>query len=336
MSAISKYNILYEFFIAIAIVFGTLLCIFPSEGTFFHWWEAHTLIFMFSTLVLGLLFFMFNYKKLMIVSFGACAALCLFLNDRTQAPLKNADQTSDYLVTIAQFSLAGIDQSVLDVELAAMLDTKADVISIQEISPAQLKHVNEIFICCGYPYYECIFDSVRTNSLAVYSKYSFEFIRQIPLPKAPSIAGKVKLPYLNDQQYEFYFFNSALYPTDSQVGFDQSKENLQLFAQELNRLKAPIFVFGDYEMVTWSKDLQAFRQASNLNDSRRGIEPTSPHGYFSIFDQPFDHIFYSNHFECINFETISSVSTPHLGIVGTYQFEIQEQRNDVKQTSQEF
>ncbi len=330
----SKYSLVFEFFIAAAISLGTLLCFYPPTGMFFKWWEAHTVLIMLSFLMAGLLFFIFDFRKLMALSFGACAALCLLLDARLKTPLKNADQTSEHLVSIAQFSLDNTDAASLDEELATILDTKADVLSIQEIPYDLRSYVHEIITCFGYPYYQEIVDSTRSVAMSVFSRHAFEFVRKIEAPQAPSIAGKVKLPMRNGEDYEFYFFNSCIYLPDSEETYARNTENLMLFSEELQRIQAPLFVFGDYHMVSWSRDLQVFRQHTRLNDSRRGIMPTSPHGYFSIFDQPLDHIFYSNHFECINFETISSASTLHLGIVGTYQFGDEERKNDVKQTSQ--
>jgi len=331
----SNYNLAFQFLVAATIVLGTVLAVFPPEGAFFRWWEEHTQAVMLGFLALGLAFFMFNFKKLMIVSFSACAALCLLLDARVEAPLKNAEQTGEQLVTIGQFSLGHVDHDQLDEELATLLNTQADVISVQKIPQHLLAHVREVFTCCGYPYFEHAMDTVRNLAVSVFSRHSFEYIRHIEVPNAPSIAGRIKLPRLNDEEREFYFFNSCINSMD-ESDYAESKENLQLFSVELNRIQAPLFVFGDYHMVSWSRDLQAFREFSNLKDSRRGIMPTSPHGYISIFDRPYDHIFYSDHFECINFETISSASTVHLGIVGTYQFQSQERRNDAKQTSQEF
>ena len=331
----SNYNLVIQCLVAAVIVLGTVIAMFPPQGAFFRWWEEHTQAVMLGFLALGLVFFVFNFKKLMIVSFGACTALCLLLDARLEAPLKNAEQTGEQMVAIGQFSLGHTDRDQLDAELATMLHTQADVIAVQKIPRELLAHVREVFTCCGYPYFESAVDSVRNLAVSIFSRHSFEYIRHIEVPNAPSIAGRIKLPMLNEEQREFYFFNSCINSTE-EGDYAENKENLQLFSMELSRIQAPLFVFGDYRLVSWSRDLQAFREFSNLNESRRGIMPTPPHGYISIFDRPYDHIFYSDHFECINFETISSASTVHLGIVGTYQFQSQERRNDAKQTSQEF
>ncbi|MBK7869604.1 MAG: endonuclease/exonuclease/phosphatase family protein [Saprospiraceae bacterium] len=335
MPAKSSYNLFYEFTIAAAVTLGTLWCIFPSEGFFFKWWEEHTHIIMFSFLGIGLLFFFLNSKRLMVISFAACAALCLLLNHRTQVPLKNAEQTSDALVKIAQFSYANPPENhPIDSELVAMLRTQADVISLQEIPIDSIAAIMNFFTCCGYPNVHCLRDSSRNSAIALFSRFPFDVLREVNFPNAPGIAGKMEIPDPEIGSREIYFVNPYFYPSYNEAAYDKTRENLRLFAQGLNGIQVPLLVFGDYHIVSWSKDLQLFKETAGLNDSRRGIMPTSPHGYFSLFDYPFDHIFYSNHFKCISFETISSASTTHLGIVGTYQFENQQRSSDVQQTSQ--
>ncbi len=332
----SNYRLIYEFFIATAMTLGVLICVFPAQGTFFRWWEEHCLVIMFAYLGMGLMLFFINRIRLTMVSFASSALLCLVLEARTEAPLKNAEQTSNSLVKIAQFSFLSSSSHPDDYELVAMLNSQADLISVQEIPISLLDGVSNFFTCCGYPYFQCVEDTASQLASAVYSRYSFELVREVIFPYTPGIAGKIQLPDEEAGFREFYFFNPYFYPAENEESYDQIKKNLQLFTEGLTRINAPLLVFGNYNMVSWSRDIQAFRENSHLNDSRRGVMPTSPHGYFSLFDYPFDHIFYSNHFKCISFETISSVSTTHLGIVGTYQFKNPEQSKDAKQTSQEF
>lgn len=335
MYAKSRNNLIYEFAIAVVFSLATLWCIFPSEGLFFKWWEEHTNIIIFCFLFCGLIFFFFNWKRLMMVSFAACATLCLLLNDRIEAPLKNAEQTSDSLVKIAQFSYANpIDNQPIDSELVIMLQSQADVISVQEVPLDSVNSIQNFFTCCGYQSVHCLKDSSQDMAMVLFSRFPFKILREAHLPNTPGIAGKMEIPDLEVGTREIYFVNPYFYPASDEATYNEIKENIRLFAQGLNGIQVPLLVFGDYHVVSWSKDLQQFKQITGLNDSRRGIMPTSPHGYFSLFDYPFDHIFYSNHFKCINFETISSASTTHLGIVGTYQFDNQQRSSNVQQTSQ--
>ncbi|HMO41299.1 MAG TPA: hypothetical protein PKC76_15590 [Saprospiraceae bacterium] len=329
----SNHRLFFEFFMSLLIVPGVLLCIFPEEGPFFRWWEAHTLLVMLGLLAIGLAFFFINFPRLTLLSFAGCAALCLLLDERTNAPLRHADSNTDQQLRIGQFSMSNAPH-LDEVQLSAILSTASDLISIQNVRPEQITALTNFFTCCGYPYFECVVDSARQSALGVYSRYAFDFVRGINFPQAPGIVGKVQVP--GRELHSFYFFNAHFYGDNTTDVYEQNRENLHVFAQELNRIRAPLLVFGDYQMVSWAKDIQSFRNTANLRDSRRGMTPTTPHGYVSLFDHPFDHIFYSDHFKCISFETISSAATLHLGIVGTYEFATQDKQNDVKQTAQEF
>jgi hypothetical protein len=43
-------------------------------------------------------------------------------------------------------------------------------------------------------------------------------------------------------------------------------------------------------------------------------------GHISLFEVPVDHLFYSKHFQCIDFQTIKGLKGERLGITGIYQF----------------
>lgn len=323
-----------EISLATLVSVGTLLCVFPQESFYFKWWEDHAFIFMLTLFGAGLLFFFFNVFRMMMVCFGACALLCLVLDERSQVPLRHAEKTEDPTITIGQFELPRVE-SQEDEHLTLILNTRADIISLQEVEWNSLEKVHEFFTCCGYPYYECMENELRNTAMVVYSRYPFSFISQLNDPNALGILGKIERQGKKMPQ-ELVFFSAFLNPVKDEKTQGQLRKRLQNYAQNLNMIDKPLLACGDYHLVSWSKDLAVFRTAAGLNESRRGPLPTSPHRYFSLFDFPFDHIFYSDHFKCISFETISSTTAPHLGIVGTYQFENQDSIVNVKTTAQEF
>ncbi len=337
MSAKSNYLLVYEFIMLVAIAFGALLCIFPYEqGMFFRWWENHAVLVMLSYLAMGLIFFFFNRIRVAMASFIASGLLCLILDARTQAPLKYADPTNSAALKIAQFGITNNSAVALEAELINMLQPEADLISLQGIPLASLESVSSFFTCCGYQYFQSVKDSIASVACAIYSRYPFEFAREVYYPAAPGIIGKVIVPDEVHGERAFYFFNPYFYPAKDITSYQLLQQQLQRFANGLKQIDAPLLVFGDYNLVPWSKDLQTFRTTAGLHDSRRSVIRASLNGSAAFFDYPLDHIFYSNHFKCINFETISSVMTPRLGIVGTYQFEDLEVSKNAKQTSQKF
>lgn len=330
----SIYQPLYEQAVSVLITFSALFCIFPSGGLFPKWWEEHTFLIMVAYLSFGLVFFFINYKRAMLFSFGACAALCLLLQDRTHAPLGRPETNGEALIRVTQFNMPEQDEH-LNKNLKIILATKADLISVQQVKLSYVDTLHDFFTCCGYPYYELVIDSLHQTAIVVYSRYAFDFSLEADFPNAPGVLGRVEVP-VGESVRELFFFSAFLEPVMNEADDAKRREHLQTFAYQLNHIKAPLLACGDYNLVTWSKDLQLFKAYAHLNDSRRNVMTTSQRGYLSFWDYPFDHIFYSNHFKCIKFETISNASTTHLGIVGTYQFQTQASFSNAKTASQKF
>lgn len=322
-----------ELLVATLVLSGTVLCIYPQEDLFFKWWEDHSQVFMLGLLGAGLLFFMLNFRRLMIVSFAACAVLALVLDERSQILLQHAEITQAPAITIGQFELPNV-QSYEDEHLKLILETNADIISLQEVEWSSLEKVHEFFTCCGYPYYECMENETRETALVLYSKFPFTFMSEVNDSNALGILGKTEWVH-GDQTQDLFLFSTFV--NKAQNGDDQLqlRKRLGNYAHRLSKLNKPLLAFGDYRLVTWSRDLNRFRTVAGLQESRRGMLPAYPYARISPFDFPFDHIFYSNHFKCVSFETISSTSTDHLGIVGTYQFENQDSIVNVQTTAQE-
>lgn len=74
-------------------------------------------------------------------------------------------------------------------------------------------------------------------------------------------------------------------------------------------------MIGPFNEVSRAPDIRAFRQASQLKDSRRGFLS----GLKDILDKPTDHIFYSEELSCITFQKRFDFAGRFLGISGTYQ-----------------
>ena len=78
-----KLNTAIEYGAASLLILVTLLCIFTPEPILFKQFAAYTLYIMLGLLGAGLLFFVFNQNRLMMVSLLCCCGLNLYLKDRT-------------------------------------------------------------------------------------------------------------------------------------------------------------------------------------------------------------------------------------------------------------
>ena len=90
-----KLNTAIEYGAASLLILVTLLCIFTPEPIFFKQFAAYTLYIMLGLLGAGLLFFVFNQNRLMMVSLLCCCGLNLYLKESSNNQLRLAAVTSN-------------------------------------------------------------------------------------------------------------------------------------------------------------------------------------------------------------------------------------------------
>jgi endonuclease/exonuclease/phosphatase (EEP) superfamily protein YafD len=294
------------------IVLGTFICVFTPNYFLFKMGARFAVQIMLGYLLLGFVFLIVRQPKLMFTSFACCAGLCLFLkyasDGQLNLPLKNDEQT----LNVAHFNVSA---STIDYQqtIDEILAVNADVISLQEITPdwdAELKKSLQD----KYPYSKTI---VRLDpfGLAIYSRYPLISADTFMFENTPNIIGTVQL---KDKKQEVCFIVSHALPVFYTKDYERQKNHLMAIAKYSSNTDCPVITIGDYNAVPWSYEIQDFKAAANLNDSRIGFMPAS-NGAFSLFQIPSDHIFYSDHLECVGFQEINSPSSGHLGIKGSYQ-----------------
>ena len=77
-------------FLTIALLCGTLLCMFPPQQPAFQWWADQAFIIALSFLLFGLFFLIINKPRLMFVCFGCSAAISFYKNE---APQTSSEQS---------------------------------------------------------------------------------------------------------------------------------------------------------------------------------------------------------------------------------------------------
>ncbi len=293
------------------ILLGAFICVFTPNYFLFKMGARFAAQIMLGYLLLGFVFMVFRQHKLMFTSFACCAGLCLFLkyasDGQLSLPLKTDEQTLD----VAHFNVSA---STIDFQhtLDEILAVGADVISLQEVTPdwdAELKAALQE----KYPYSKTI---VRLDpfGLAIYSQFPLISSDTFMFEDIPNIVGRVQL-----KDKEICIITSHALPVFYTNDYEKQRNHLMAIAKYTNATNCPVITIGDYNAVPWSYEIQDFKAAAKLNDSRRGFMPAS-NGSFSLFQIPSDHIFYSNQLECIKFQEINSPSSGHFGIKGSYQF----------------
>jgi endonuclease/exonuclease/phosphatase (EEP) superfamily protein YafD len=295
-------------------VLGVVLVISPPKALVFKIGVDYAVRFMLAYLLIGFFFLLVGQNRLLFISFLCCATLAFYLKNRTDAAFTSEPRVDASAPTIrlTHFSVDNLGEQPAE-ELARIIETDPDIISVQEVSPIfdSLLHAN---LSGDFPYSYSIPD-VNLFGQALYSKTPFTKIDTFHFEGIPVLFGRLLL----ENQVPIVLAGVHTYPALTQSDYDRLQMQLDLLATQLLKEDVPMLVFGDFQVVPWSNEVMLFREQLNLRDSRRGLLSAYPQGSFSLLDIPFDHIFHSPEISCIEFATINSEATTHLGITGAYQ-----------------
>lgn len=286
------------------LLIGTVVSIVPPDVFVFKVVSKFVVQIMLAYLGLGLLFLLFSDEKSMLVSFACCGVLCLFLRTRSAffAPPQNAPT-----VSVANFNLSLASDEYYDTTINVILANDADVVSIQEVTPDwDLYLRGHAALREKYPYDTTIV-RLDFHGVALYSKFPFTRVDTFHYKDIPNLAGCIHHDSLNQ---DIYFISSHTVPPISLSAYDDINKHLLRISEFVATINKPLLTLGDYQVMPWSNEIVRFRQRASLNDSRRDM----PASYF-----PYDHIFYSDELDCINFRSIGNNVTDHIGILGEYQ-----------------
>ncbi len=305
---------------------GVGLCILseylPSSLRFAENYASQIMI---SYLVAGLGLLILKQPRLMFASFGCCAALAIYLkyaqipaeilNRKTITPELIAEKSEALFpkIKIAHFNISDANEEA-DRMIEEILETEADIVSIQEVTP-QWDLILENELGVNYPYFHTMLD-LGIFGMSIFSKYVLLDIDTLYFEDVPNLTGRF---LLSNQIDTIQFISSHTYPAFNFSSFEKLRGHLQVLTDFVRSSSMPLLAFGDYNVVSWSMEIQAFRDSTNLRDSRSGFMPSFSDGTISFFEVPLDHIFYSEHFDCLEFENLNGSEANHIGISGFYQ-----------------
>lgn len=92
--------------LTIALLSGTLLCIFPPQQPSFQWWAEQAFYIALGYLLFGLFFLIIDKPRLMFVCLGCSAAISFFKNEAPLPP----DQTSFGTIHVQEFGWYSIQE----------------------------------------------------------------------------------------------------------------------------------------------------------------------------------------------------------------------------------
>jgi len=316
MNQILKNSFTFQNLLSVVIVGVTILCIIPIDIMMIKSFANFSVQIMFLFLLMGLLFLMLRQKNLMMVSFLSCAALCLVLrnsfDERTASaffPKLNDNGTLE----IAHFNVSTFNDEYGDL-LKVISECDADLVSIQEVTP-DWNYFLKSGLAKTYPYSKTVV-RIDFHGLAVYSKFPFVRMDTFHYQNIPNIVGSVQI---DSTHGEIFFICSHTEPPVNRPAYTKIDGHLDKIAAVANGLKGPVVTIGDYNVVPWSPELQAFRLKAHLSNSRRSFTASNSNSSMPFLSVPIDHIFYSNDLQCVSFDMVTNEQA-NVGIKGTYQF----------------
>lgn len=306
--AIADYGISTLFMVV------TFVCLFTPSLMFFKQLAANTLYIMLGLLITGFLFFIFKCERLMVVSLFCCAVLCLHLKESSNKQMRLAAVTESPSLKISHINLGNAENDY-DSVINYLLKLDADFVSFQELTPDWNKKLKER-LAKRFGYINTM-TRLDQYGMGFFSKYPFVSMDTLYYKDVPNLATSI----LMEDNHLCQIVSCQVIPPVNQGAFVQIGKHFDYVADYLDNLEGCKIVLGDLNLPPWASEVQKFRAISNLEDSRRDINPRNLDGSVSLPRIPVEHIFYCDKFECTSFSELGNAFVGRVGITGTYQIE---------------
>jgi endonuclease/exonuclease/phosphatase (EEP) superfamily protein YafD len=300
------------------VAFGVFVSIYPHIFPQLSWVVNYAVQLMLLYLLGGMAFLFFKQPRLTFISFGGCLVLCFFLKvsiksnsiDRWRNSMleqhKPMEEQEQMNLKVAHFNLSNANSAA---EMsAAMQATEADVLSIHEVTPGWSQWLEDS-LAASYPYRHTMVD-LGIFGMAIYSRYQFESVDTFYHDEIPNLRACIK-----KEGMDICLISVHTEPALNEYSLRKLEGHLETLTGQVSRMQdVPLIVLGDFNSVSWSKELQSFMNKSGLLESRLGFMDRQ-HSFMGV---PVDHIFYSPRLGCADFDSFGDKGGGHLGIMATF------------------
>lgn len=226
--------------------------------------------------------------------------------------MRLAPVTTNPSVTVSHINLANAE-SEYDSVIKYLLRLNADFISFQELTPdwnnALRKKLTKAF-----PY---------VHTMTRLDQYGMGFFSKIPITAVDTIYYKdvptLTCSILIDSLHTTHVYSCQVVPPVNQAAFTVIDNHFSYLTNMIKNEQGSVIVLGDLHLPPWSSEIQKFKYESQLQDSRRDINPRNLDGSMSLPRIPVEHIFFCKKFECTSFSELGNAVVGRVGITGTYQ-----------------
>ncbi len=190
-----------------------------------------------------------------------------------------------------------------DADIILAMETDAEWVEALSPLEAQYPHGRKIPLSNSY-------------GMALWSRLPLTELEDIELAgdETPLIRARVEMP--SGQRPALF----AVHPLPPRPGQSSSQRDAELIllADLVRESGRPTLVIGDFNDVPWSRVVETFQRVGQLVDPRRG------RGFYASFDAtnpfmrwPLDHVFHTDDFGVLAFETGPDVGSDHFALHAT-------------------
>lgn len=309
---------------------GVFVCVFPHIIPAFSWVINYAVQLMVIYLLGGLAFLFFKQPRLTFVCFGGCLALSFYLKysiknnsiDRWRNSIIDSYRPKevDTQLKTAHFNLT--NSSTPNEMAKALRASGADVLSIHEVTPGWSQWLEDS-LKVEYPYHHTMVD-LGIFGMALFSRYPFVAVDTFYHEEIPNLRACIE-----KDGVDICLMSVHTEPALNEYSLRRLEGHLETLSAQVSQMdEMPLVVLGDFNSVSWSKELQHFMEKTGLLESRSGFMDRQR----SFWDVPIEHIFHTQRLGCADFYSFGDRSGKHLGIMATFQ--INPLASHVKKTSQ--
>jgi endonuclease/exonuclease/phosphatase (EEP) superfamily protein YafD len=284
---------------------------------------------MITYLLVGLVLLFFKQPKLTFIFFGGCLLLSFYLKfsiknnhiERWRNAMLRKYQPEEEVVELsaAQFNLT--NSSTPEEMLNAFRASKSDLISIHEVTPGWSQWLEDS-LSQNYPFHHTMED-IGMFGMSIFSRFPLNSVDTFYYDEIPCLRA-----CLQKDGLDLCLISVHTEPALNDYSLRRLQGELETLTAQISRMDMPILVMGDFNAVSWSKELQHFMTSTGLLESRSGFMDRQG----SWWDVPVDHIFHSPRLGCTDFDNLSDRMGNHLGIKAS--FSLIPLAKNVKKTAQ--
>lgn len=264
----------------------------------------------------GLVALLFGVQRAMIGAFLGSALIAAVLRATTSTlspvPAVPLQPHAEGSLEFAQLAADNLHLGDGEDSVDEVRRVSADVLSVHGLTPQYAAWLGDSLRAL-YPH-QYLFVDIGLQGIGLFSREPFGSVDSVVIAGITHVEACVSG---HGDDADIRLIGVQTLPPVNPVAFQTLRVQLERVAEIVGGYCDPALVFGDFNAVPWSSELNDFLAAGELLDSRRAFQSTFVRGAPQLFEVPVEHIFYGPRLRCLNFETLR-VGDEYLGNVAVF------------------